>query len=260
MLNLNIPTIIFEVINFLVLTGLLYMLLFRPIQRQVNSRAEEKERQQEEIARKLAQAESMRDELDQRLQNVDQQVDEILSEAQERMEEIRRSTINTARQEAERIIKAAASESGQLQEKAVSDHMDEILDAIREVSQRVIRETTPDEVHNRLVVELNDRIWQLGSGEMDQVQAIRRSLDERSPTVFAESARPLDEKQDRELRDTLSALIDKEVDLEVSTMPELIGGLRVRVGDTLINNTLAAKLDEILSQASEAIRERMEHV
>ncbi len=260
MLNLNIPTIIFEVINFLVLTGLLYMLLFRPIQRQVNRRAEERQSQQEEIARKLAQAESMREELDQRLKNVDQQVDEILSKAQERMEEIRRSTIDTARQEAERIIKAAASESGQLQEKAVSDHMDEILDAIREVSQRVIRETTPEEAHNQLVLELNDRIWQLGSGEMDQVHAIRRSLDERSPTVFAESARPLNEKQDQELRETLSALIDKEVDLEVSTMPELIGGLRVRVGDTLINNTLAAKLDEILNQASEAIRERMEHV
>jgi F-type H+-transporting ATPase subunit b len=260
MLNLNIPTIIFEIINFLVLTGLLYMLLFRPIQRQVNSRMEEKERLHEETAQKLAQAESVRREMEQRLKHVDQQVDEILNEAQERMEEIRRSTIYTARQEAERIIKAAASESGQLQIKAVSDHMEEILDAIREVSQQVIRETTSEATHNRLVRELNDRIWQLGSGEMDQVQAIRRSLDERSPTVFAESALPLDEKQDHELRETLSALIDKEVDLEVKTLPDLIGGLRVRVGDTLINNTLAAKMDDILNQASASIREKMEHV
>ena len=259
MLNLDIPTMIFEVINFLVLTGLLYVLLFRPIQRRVNRQAEEKQRQQEEIAHKLEQAESLRSELDQRLQNVDQQVEEILGEAQERMEEIRRSTISSARQEAERILKAASSEAGQLQEKAVSDHMDEILDAIREVSQRVIRETTPGEVHNRLVGELNDRIWQLGSGEMDQVQAIRRSLDERSPTVFVESSRELDEDQVQELRETLSALIDKEVDLEIETMPDLIGGLRVRVGDTLINNTLAAKLDDILHEASASIRERMEH-
>jgi F-type H+-transporting ATPase subunit b len=259
MLNLDIPTIIFEVINFLVLTVLLYVLLFRPVQRRVNQRAEEKQHQKEKIARKLAQAEDLRRELDQRLENIDQQVEGILSEAQERMEEIRRSTIDSARQEAERILKAASSEADQLQEKAVSDHMDEILDAIREVSQRVIRETTPDDVHNRLVRDLNDRIWDLGAGEMDQVQAIRRSLDKRSPTVFAESARPLDEGQVQELQETLSALIDKEVDLEIKTDPDLIGGLRVRVGDTLINNTLAAKMNEILNQASASIREKMEH-
>jgi F0F1-type ATP synthase delta subunit len=94
---------------------------------------------------------------------------------------------------------------------------------------------------------------------MDQVQAIRRSLDKRSPTVFAESARPLDEGQVQELQETLSALIDKEVDLEIKTDPDLIGGLRVRVGDTLINNTLAAKMNEILNQASASIREKMEH-
>lgn len=259
MLNLDIPTIVFEVINFLVLTVLLYVLLFRPIQRRVNQRAEEKQQQKEKIAQKLAQAEALRKELDQRLENIDQQVEGILSEAQERMEEIRRSTIDSARQEAERILKAASSEADQLQEKAVSDHMDEILDAIREVSQRVIRETTPDDVHNRLVRDLNDRIWDLGSGEMDQVQAIRRSLDKRSPTVFAESARPLEEGQVQELQETLSALIDREVDLEIKTDPDLISGLRVRVGDTLINNTLAAKMDEILNQASASIREKMEH-
>ena len=260
MLNLDIPTMVFEVINFLVLTGLLYYLLFRPIQRRVNQRAEEKQQQKEEINRQLAQAENLRQELDERLENVDERVEEILGEARERMEEIRRSTIANARREAERILKAASSEAGQLQEKAVSDHMEEILDAIREISQRVIRETSPDEVHARLVQDLNDRIWQLGSGEMDQVEAIRRSLDERSPTVFVESARPLDDGQVKELRKTLSALIDQEVDLERETDPDLISGLRVRVGDTLINSTLAAKLDKILEQASESIREKMDHV
>jgi F-type H+-transporting ATPase subunit b len=260
MLNLNIPTIVWEVINFLVLTGLLYFLLFKPIQRRVNQRAEEKREQKEELNRQLAQVEDLRSELDERLENVDEQVEEVLSEARERMKKIRQSTVDNARQEAEQILKAASQEAVQLQEKAVTDHMDEVMDVIREVSQRVIRETTTDKVHDQLVQDLNDRIWQLGSGEMDQVEAIRRSLDERSPTVFVESARPLEDGQVKELRETLSALIDQEVDLETRTEPELISGLRVRVGDTLINSTLAAKLDKILDQASESIREKLEHV
>jgi len=260
MLNLNIPTIVWEVINFLILTGLLYFLLFKPIQRRVNQRAEEKQQQKEEITRQLAQAEGLRKELDERLENVDEQVEEILGEARERMKEIRQSTIENAHQEAERIMKAASSEAVQLQEKAVKDHMEEVLNTIRKVSQRVIRETAPDEVHDQLVQNLNDRIWQLGSKEMDQVEAIRRSLDERSPTVFVESARPLEDGQIRELRETLSALIDQDVDLEIKTEPDLISGLQVRVGDTLINSTLAAKLDKILDQAAESIGEKMDHV
>ena len=259
MLNFDIPTIIFEIINFLVLTALLYYLLFRPIQRRVNQRAEEKRRQKEEITRQLEEAESMREELETRLAHVDDQIAEIIRDAQERMEEIRQTTINNARQEAERILKAANSEAGQLQEKAVSDHMDEILEAIREVSQQVIRQTTPKEVHNQLVKELNERIWQLGSGEMDQVQAIRRSLDQRSPTVFADTAREMSESQVQELRATLSALIDKEVDLEINIDKDLISGLQVRVGDTLINNSLSSKLDKILDDADSSIRERMEN-
>ena len=259
MLNFDIPTIIFEIINFLVLTALLYYLLFRPIQRRVNQRAEEKSRQKEEITRQLEEAESMREELETRLAHVDDQIAEIIRDAQERMEEIRQTTINNARQEAERILKAANSEAGQLQEKAVSDHMDEILEAIREVSQQVIRQTTPKEVHNQLVKELNERIWQLGSGEMDQVQAIRRSLDQRSPTVFADTAREMSESQVQELRATLSALIDKEVDLEINIDKDLISGLQVRVGDTLINNSLSSKLDKILDDADSSIRERMEN-
>jgi len=259
MLNFDIPTIVFEIINFLVLAALLYYLLFRPIQRRVNQRAEEKRRQEEEITRKLEEAESMREELDSRLAHVDDQIAEIIGDAQERMEEIRQTTINNARQEAERILKAANSEAGQLQEKAVSDHMDEILEAIREVSQQVIRQTTPEEVHNQLVKELNERIWQLGSGEMDQVQAIRRSLDQRSPTVFADTAREMSETQVQELRGTLSALIDKEVDLEINLDKDLISGLQVRVGDTLINNSLSSKLNKILDDADSSIRERMEN-
>ena len=200
-----------------------------------------------------------RSELETRLAHVDDQIAEIIRDAQERMEEIRQTTINNARQEAERILKAANSEAGQLQEKAVSDHMDEILEAIREVSQQVIRQTTPKEVHNQLVKELNERIWQLGSGEMDQVQAIRRSLDQRSPTVFADTAREMSESQVQELRATLSALIDKEVDLEINIDKDLISGLQVRVGDTLINNSLSSKLDKILDDADSSIRERMEN-
>lgn len=259
MLNIDISTIIFEIINFLALTALLYLLLFKPILRGVNARAEEKRRAEEEIARRLEQAEELRSELDERLENIEEQISRIIADAQDRMEEIRSSTLENAHLEAETILKTAASEAGQLQNRVVSDHLEDLMNSVREVSRQVIAQTAPPEAHDQLVRELNERIWQLGSGEMDQVDTIRRSLDERFPTAYVETARELEPSQKRELMQTLSALVDQEVKLEVAYNPELIYGLSVRVGDTLINNSVTAKLDTILEAASDDLMESLDN-
>jgi len=257
MLNIDIPTIVFEIINFLVLTALLYYLLFKPIMRGIKAREAEKRKTKQEIEQKLEEAEDLRAELDQRLGNLDEHIAEMLGDAQDQMEEIRRSTIENAQEEAERILKAASSEAGQVQEKAISDHMDDLVAAIRKVSTEVIRQSASDETHNHLIEELNERIWQLGSGEMDQVDTIRRSLDERFPTVYVETAKELEPSQIRELMQTLNALVDDEVELDIEKKPELIYGLSVRVGDVVINNSIAAKLDSVLDSASDSLLEKL---
>ncbi|MBN2555453.1 MAG: F0F1 ATP synthase subunit delta [Anaerolineales bacterium] len=260
MLTIDIPTIVFEILNFLALTALLYYLLFRPILRGVNARAEARQQAEEDIARQLTEAQALRAHLEERLAAVDHQISVMVAEAQDHMEETRRSTLESARHEAERILKEAASEARQLQQKAVGDQMDQLLSGIRDVSAELIRQTSPAETHDALVTELNERIWNLGSKEMVQVETIRRSFDKRFPTVVAETALDLKPRQVQELMRTLSALIDHEVELDVRTDPDLIFGLRVRVGDTVINNSVAAKLDKIMEDAGALLQEKLNHV
>lgn len=259
MLNIDIPTIFFEILNFLALTGALYFLLFKPILQQINARAAEKEKEKEEIARKMQEVEDLRSELKQRLANVEQKIGEMLGEAQDQMEEMRRRSIKNIQEEAERILKAAISEADQLQNKAISDHMEELTAAIGKMSRQVIQQTVSSDTHNNLIEELNERIWQLGTSEMDQVESIRRSLDERHPTVFVETAQELAPAQIRGLMQTLSALVDDEVELEITKKPDLIAGVRVRVGDTLINNSIASKMDKILDSVLENFQETLNH-
>lgn len=259
MLSLDIPTIVFEILNFLLLSVLLYHFLFRPVIRSVRERAEEKERLMKDAQQELEEAERYRAELEMRLHQADKQISDIVNDAQDRLEEARRVIIGSARREAERILKEASVEAQQLQKKAVSDHMEQLVQAIRDISGSVIRESAPEEIHDNLVKQLNDRIWQLGSKEMDQVETIRRSLDERSPTVFVETAHELGVRHQQDLMRTLTALIDRDVELELTTNPDLILGIRVRVGDTIINNSVAAQLDEVLARASEDFENRVSY-
>jgi F-type H+-transporting ATPase subunit b len=259
MLELDIPTIIFEIINFLALSLLLYFLLFRRVMQRVRERAQEKERIMQETREERKEAQRIREDLETRLENVGEEVSSILAEAQEELEGERRNIIQSAKIEAERILNEARSEADQIQHKAMEDFREEIFQTVTDTSGYMIRNTAPAEIHDHLVANLNERIWELGRKEMDRVETIRRSLDERSATVTVETAKELSVDQQRELAKTLSALVDRDIDLDIKHDPDLILGLKMRVGDTIITNSIASELDTIQDEAYALFTEGLPH-
>jgi len=72
MLNLDWATVIFQVINFLVLVALLNHFLFQPVIRNVAQRTAEKERLLRELAQEREEAARLRAELEERLAKADE--------------------------------------------------------------------------------------------------------------------------------------------------------------------------------------------
>ena len=71
------------------------------------------------------------------------------------------------------------------------------------------------------------------------------------------TARPLSPEQQSELARTFTALADRHVDVEVNTDPEMGAGVRVRIGDIVIDNSIAGRLQELREEASELVEERL---
>ena len=107
MLELDLTTIIFEIINFLVLTVLLYRFLFQPVMRNVKARAVEKERLLTELTRereKLAEDQRI---LDNRLTVIDDEIKKNLADAIWELAALaseRATLIEQTHQEADRIL------------------------------------------------------------------------------------------------------------------------------------------------------------
>ena len=257
MLNLDFATIAFQIINFLALAALLYYFLFQPVMRNVKDRVAEKERLAREMAQDREEAAKLRAELETRLERADEEVAAIIAEAQEQSEDERTALLEEARAEAERILVEAHADAQRLRQQAVEDFHDDVLDAILEISGQVIGRTTPPEVHDALVQQLNDHIWELGRSEMRRVETIRRSLSDRAPTAYLTSARPLSAEQQGQLARTFTALADRHVNLELRIEPDLAAGLRVRLGDMVVDNSIAGQLNELRGAASKALRERV---
>jgi len=64
-------------------------------------------------------------------------------------------------------------------------------------------------------------------------------------TAQVSSAYPLTATQTEELRDTLSAQLRRKIQLETTVDPSLLGGLVVRVGSRMIDNSLRTKLSNM---------------
>lgn len=63
--------------------------------------------------------------------------------------------------------------------------------------------------------------------------------------AFVRTAAPLDDEHRRRLADILSRAYGHEVHLNVEVDPDVMGGLSVRVGDEVIDGTIAGRLDEV---------------
>lgn len=102
-------------------------------------------------------------------------------------------------------------------------------DAINPFTTRLVRRAVRLSVHGRLKSQLRD---------LTQQAANRRGL------LFAKvtSAKPLDARHVERLKGILEKKYGRRITLNMSVDPELIGGVRVRVGDQAINATVKSSL------------------
>ena len=67
-------------------------------------------------------------------------------------------------------------------------------------------------------------------------------LDEASRSARVESAVPLGQAQQEELRNSLNRLKGGYVTVEFATNPDLIGGMRVKIGDDVFDGSVKSRL------------------
>jgi F-type H+-transporting ATPase subunit b len=257
MLTIDWATIAFQVINFLVLAGALYYFAFRPVMERVQRRRAEKQEIMREIHEDRQEVAQLRERLEERLRAAEEEADEIVTEAQKQAEAERQRMLEEVEEDIAAMLGDAREDVQQMRQRAVDAFHDELIDAILDVGAEVIRQAAPPEVHDTLVAQLNDRIWEMGREEMERVRAFRRSLGERTPTARVTTARPLTSEQQGELARTLTALADRNVDIQMETTPSVSAGMRVRLGDIVVDNSIAGRLEELQEEASEALKERL---
>ena len=258
MLEINLATIIFQVVNFLVLFGILYFLLFKRIIERANNRKKELEDIRQQTLANFEKSEDLRKQLEESLDTIHEQVDEYISNAKAELEVDRYQVLEETKKQAEQLIKQAQSNAAVLQTREIEENQDKVLGTIIQIVENIINNSVPDEFHESLVEQINDRVWDMGKKEMRNVDLIRKSLAEREPTLSVVTPRQLTKEQQAAIIRTFSALADKNVKLQITKDQSLISGLRIRLGDYIIDNSVKAKLDSIKENTMDEFREKLQ--
>jgi F-type H+-transporting ATPase subunit b len=257
MLELDGATIVFQMINFAILAALLYWLLFKPTMRTIKERAAKREQLLRELERERQALSSRRATLEEQLSRLDEETASTLALAREQAEAERRELLQQARAEVEQILVEAQTDAYRIRRQAVDSFHDDLVNAILDVSSMIIGNTVPPQIHDSLVKQLTDRIWELGRTDIQRVETFRQSLGDREPTAHIVTAEPLTRDHQGLLARTLTALADRHVNLEARADSKLVAGIRVRIGDIVVDSSIAGQLEELRVQAATALWEQI---
>lgn len=144
-------TLLMRLVNFLLLAGLLYYFLRKPIRNFLNQRQQGVREALEEAERARAEAESRFKEMERRL-----------GQAQKEMEELRRMLLEQGRQEKERILAHAQKEAEKIRKqaemaaeqelkKAKSLLRREAVELAARIAEAILRERIDSKDHERLI-------------------------------------------------------------------------------------------------------------
>ncbi len=254
MLDLDGATLLFQIVNFLVLLWLLNRFLFRPLRQKLGERRTTISDTLQNARDQEVEAAQLRKMWEERQRQAELHAEEILQQAQREAEDRRAELLEEARLQMDRLMEDMRSDLERQRDELLAVSYDDILDAIINLSGNVVQSVTTRRTHDDLVTNFAASIFQMPQSEVEEY---RQLMTGRVPTAFVTTPVPLTPDQTRTLADTLSSLIDRRVELQVQVEPELVAGLQVRLADKLIDNSVRNQLNRIRERVRQDLMARM---
>ncbi len=150
-LGINLPTLIAQIVNFIILFGLLYLVAYKPIMRMLDERSrkiKESMEQTEFIKEKAAQAEA---EFEKRIEAAAKEGQEVVARAAKTGEELRQKAQQQATQEGEALINRARTEIQRERDEAIDELRKEFADLTILAAEKVIDRSLDKKAHRQII-------------------------------------------------------------------------------------------------------------
>jgi F-type H+-transporting ATPase subunit b len=150
-LGINLPVLISQIISFLVLFGLLYLVAYKPVMRMLDERSrrvKESMEQTEQIKEQAALAEK---ETAKRIEDASKEGQRLVDRAMQAGEEVKLKAKDEAKKEAEMLINRARTEIERERDDAIGEMRKEFADLTIMAAEKVIDRSLDKKTHRQLI-------------------------------------------------------------------------------------------------------------
>jgi F-type H+-transporting ATPase subunit b len=237
-LGLNLGYLLVQIFNFAILFVILRAWVFKPIVGLLERRRETIA-QGVEDARVAAEARANAEkEAEKIIADAQRQANERIRESSSRAEEVAKEIRAEAEGEAAKIREAAMEEAEQAREQALGELRGQIAALAISAAQKVIGAALDEKRQRGLIDEFFSGIK---SGKVVLMEGEEVS----GASAEVTSALPLTDKEQDVVRKDVVSKLGENTTISFRVDPSILGGLIVRVGDKILDGSVAGKLDEL---------------
>jgi len=149
--GVNLPSLIAQVVNFLILLGLLYLFAYKPVMRMLDERSRRIKESMEQTELVKQQALAAGEETKKRLAQASQEGQEIVNRATKTGEELRQKALADAKEASEGLIQKARVEIAAERDEAISSVRREFADLTILAAEKVINRSLDKKAHEELI-------------------------------------------------------------------------------------------------------------
>ena len=150
-LGISLPTLIAQIVNFVILFGLLYLVAYKPLMRMLDERSNKVKESMEQTESIREQAEHAEEEAKKRIEAASREGQELVAQAVRTGEEIRQKAQEEAKPEAEALIARARLEIQRERDEAIGELRKEFTDLTIAAAEKVIEQSLDKEAHRKLI-------------------------------------------------------------------------------------------------------------
>ena len=226
----------YAVVNFLILAGLLWKFLHKPILSALEKRRVSIEEAQKQAADAVSEAEQLKGEYEGKLAEAATERDRLLSDARQSAEESRAKVVEQAKEQAAREVADLKKGFERDRDEALKTLQKDIADAGIHVAETVLRKTVD-----------RDMTAALHAG-------LLQSLDDMSPAeetmpVHVTSARDVEAPEKDQIVERVQRVAGASAEIEFTTDAALIAGVRVEFSAAAVDASLADLLARVRETA-----------
>ncbi len=150
-LGISLPTLIAQIVNFVILFGLLYLVAYKPIMRMLDERSKKVKESMEQTEYIKEQAAHAEEEAKKQIEAASKEGQEVIARAVRTGEGIRQQAQQEARQDAEALIVRARAEIQRERDDTIDELRKEFADLTILAAEKVIDRSLDKETHRQLI-------------------------------------------------------------------------------------------------------------